>query len=247
MGDLFLRGNSSVHGYGQYCPLAKGAEVFAERWTPLILRELLRGSTSFNEIHRGVPRMSRTLLGGRLRKLEACGVLEPRDGKHGHEYHLTSAGRELGPVVVQLGTWAQRWFRSKFVTNELDAGVLMWDMRCTLDPNGLPDTRTCAQFVFIDVPQSTRNWWLINDEGELDLCPVDPGVEVRLVVRTTLDAMTRVWMGDVPLSSAIQSGRLKILGPPKLRHQFERWLCLSPYACVPEARRADMTDRRRER
>ncbi|HEV3137178.1 MAG TPA: winged helix-turn-helix transcriptional regulator, partial [Pirellulales bacterium] len=84
----------------------------------MILRELLRGSTSFNEIHRGVPRMSRTLLGGRLRKLEACGVLEPRDGKHGHEYHLTSAGRELGPVVVQLGTWAQRWFRSKFVTNE---------------------------------------------------------------------------------------------------------------------------------
>jgi DNA-binding HxlR family transcriptional regulator len=230
-----LSGETDMSSYGQYCPLAKGAEVFAERWTPLILRELLRGNTSFNEIHRGVPRMSRTLLSNRLRRLEACGVLEPRDGQHGHEYHLTLAGRELGPVVTQLGTWAQRWFRSKFVEHELDAGVLMWDMRCTLDPKALPGTHTCVQFVFIDVPQSTRNWWLVNDGGELDLCPVDPGVEVGLVVQTTLDTMTRIWMGDAPLASAIRSGRLKVLGSPGLTRQFERWLCLSPYACVPEA------------
>src|SRR5215475_5369774 len=124
-----VRGESMTEGYGQYCPLAKGAEVFAERWTPLILRELLRGSTYFNEIHRGVPRMSRTLLSSRLKKLENCGVIERRDGEEGHEYHLTPSGRELGPVVTQLGTWAQRWFRTKFVEQELDAGVLMWDIR----------------------------------------------------------------------------------------------------------------------
>src|SRR5215472_13301065 len=112
-----------TEGYGQYCPLAKGAEVFAERWTPLILRELLRGSTTFNDLHRGVPRMSRSLLSGRLRKLESCGVVKRSERTGGTDYHLTPAGRELGAVVTQLGTWAQRWFRSTFREHELDAGV----------------------------------------------------------------------------------------------------------------------------
>jgi DNA-binding HxlR family transcriptional regulator len=226
-----------MSGYGQYCPLAKGAEVFAERWTPLILRELLRGSTNFNEIHRGVPRMSRTLLSSRLKKLETCGVIERRDGGEGHEYHLTPAGHELGPVVTQLGTWAQRWFRTKFVGLELDAGVLMWDIRCTLDPNVLSDTRTAVQFAFSDVPETSRNWWLINHNGELDLCPLDPGFEVGMIVRTTLDTMTRVWMGDVPLTVAIRTGRLELLGSPNLARRLQQYLCLSPYACVPDARK----------
>jgi DNA-binding HxlR family transcriptional regulator len=222
-----------MDGYGQYCPLAKGAEVFAERWTPLILRELLRGSTSFNDIHRGVPRMSRTLLSARLRKLEACGVLERPHDEHGREYRLTKAGQELGSVVTQLGTWAQRWFRSRFVPHELDVGVLMWDIRCTVEANALPNRRAAVQFVFADVPHSARNWWLINDGGELDLCPVDPGIDIGLLVRTTLDTMTRVWMGEVPLGVAVRSGRLKILGAPGLMRRFESWFRLSPYACVP--------------
>ena len=110
-----------MEGYGQYCPLAKGAEVFAERWTPLILRELFRGSTTFNDLHRGVPRMSRSLLSNRLKKLEVCGVLERRPKSTGTHYELTPAGRELGLVVSQLGTWAQRWYRSTFRGAELDA------------------------------------------------------------------------------------------------------------------------------
>ena len=110
-----------MDSYGQYCPLAKGAEVFAERWTPLILRELLRGSTTFNDLHRGVPRMSRTLLSRRLKKLEACGVIERHPGSRGIQYGLTRAGQEFGPVVTELGTWAQRWFRSTFNAGELDA------------------------------------------------------------------------------------------------------------------------------
>src|SRR3974390_3062632 len=120
-------GRRAMEGYGQYCPLAKGAEVIAERWTPLILRELLRGSTTFNDLHRGVPRMSRSLLSNRLKKLEACGVLERRQKSAWTHYELTSADRELGPVVTQLGTWAQRWYRSTFSGAELDVGVLMWD------------------------------------------------------------------------------------------------------------------------
>jgi DNA-binding HxlR family transcriptional regulator len=224
-------------GYGQYCPLAKGAEVFAERWTPLILRELLRGSTTFNDLHRGVPRMSRSLLSSRLRKLESCGVVKRSQHANLTEYHLTPAGRELGAVVSQLGTWAQRWFRSTFKEHELDVGVLMWDMRCTVDAGALPSVRTVVQFTFTDQSVSSRYWWLLNDEGGVDLCPVDPGEEATLEVRTTLRVMTRVWMGDLPIDAALSSGQLKVYGSGQLKPCLLKWLRLSPYAPVRAARR----------
>jgi DNA-binding HxlR family transcriptional regulator len=227
-----------MEGYGQYCPLAKGAELFAERWTPLILREFLRGSTSFNDIHRGVPRMSRTLLSTRLAKLESCGVIERQATGRGHEYRLTEAGQELGPVVTQLGTWAQRWFRTKFVPRELDVGVLMWDMRCTIDARAFPEARVAVQFVFSDLSPKARNWWLVCEAGEVDLCPVDPGVDVQLLVLTTQRTMTRVWMGDLSLSSALRSDQIAITGASVLRRRFAQWLHLSPYASIASARTA---------
>jgi DNA-binding HxlR family transcriptional regulator len=227
----------AMEGYGQYCPLAKGAEVFAERWTPLILRELLRGSTTFNDLHRGVPRMSRSLLSNRLKKLEVCGVLERRPKRTGTHYELTAAGHELGSVVTQLGTWAQRWYRSTFSGAELDVGVLMWDIRCTVDANALPAIRTVVQFVFSDLPANCRAWWLVNDSGEVDLCPIDPGDEPALQIRTTLRAMTRMWMGDLAIGAAQRSGALTVLGPRDLRGCLGSWLRLSPYAPVADARR----------
>jgi DNA-binding HxlR family transcriptional regulator len=230
----------AMEGYGQYCPLAKGAEVFAERWTPLILRELLRGSTTFNDLHRGVPTMSRTLLSSRLRKLAACGVLERRLRRGGAHYDLTPAGRELGPVVTQLGIWAQRWYRSTFRAAELDVGVLMWDIRSTVDASALPAGRTIVQFVFTDLPANSRSWWLVHENGEVDLCPVDPGDEAGLQVRTTLRAMTRVWMGDLTLSAAHRNGDFTVLGPRALRARFDCWLRRSPYAPVADARRAPL-------
>ena len=226
-----------TEGYGQYCPLAKGAEVFAERWTPLILRELLRGSTSFNDLHRGVPRMSRSLLSSRLRRLESCGVVKRSERANHTDYHLTPAGRELGAVVSQLGTWAQRWFRSTFTEDELDVGVLMWDIRCTVDAGALPSVRSVVQFTFTDQSRSSRCWWLVNDEGSVDLCPVDPGEEAALEVRTTLRVMTRVWMGDLQIDRALSSGQLKVYGPGQLKRCFPKWLRLSPYAPVCDARR----------
>lgn len=228
--------------YGQYCPLAKGAEVFAERWTPLILRELLRGSTTFNDLHRGVPRMSRTLLSNRLKKLEGCGVLERRLESTGTHYELTPAGRELGPVVTQLGTWAQRWYRSTFRGGELDVGVLMWDIRCTVDANALLAIRTVVQFTFSDLPANCRAWWLVNEGGEVDLCPVDPGDEPELQIRTTLRTMTRVWMGDLAIGAAQRSGALAVFGPHDLRRCLGSWLRLSPYAPIADARRASLRD-----
>jgi DNA-binding HxlR family transcriptional regulator len=227
-----------MESYGQYCPLAKGAEVFAERWTPLILRELLRGSTTFNDLHRGIPRMSRSLLSTRLKNLEACSVLERHIRSGATHYELTAAGREFGPIVTQLGTWAQRWYRSTFKGKELDPGVLMWDMRCTVNAKAMPATRTVVQFTFSDVPANSRTWWLVNEDGETDLCPVDPGDEPELHVRTTLRSMTRVWMGDLALAAAQQSGALAILGPSRLRQRIASWLRLSPYAPIPDARRS---------
>jgi DNA-binding HxlR family transcriptional regulator len=233
MGAIEVR---AMDGYGQYCPLAKGAEVFAERWTPLILRELLRGSTTFNDLHRGVPRMSRSLLSSRLKKLEACGIIQRGPGSSGFQYGLTRAGQELGPVVTELGTWAQRWYRSTFKAGELDAGLLMWDIRCTVDVKALPSIRTIVQFLFTDLPATSRSWWLVNEGGEVDLCPVDPGDEAALQIRTTLRAMTRVWMGGLSVTAAQRSGQLAILGPRDLRRRLNGWLQLSPYAPIADAR-----------
>src|SRR5215831_8766119 len=231
------RGTNMTEGYGQYCPLAKGAEVFAERWTPLILRKLLRGSTTFNDLHRGVPRMSRTLLSRRLQKLESCGVVKRSEHDNHTDYHLTPAGRELGAVVSQLGTWAQRWFRSTFNEHELDVGVLMWDIRCTVDAGALRSVRSVVQFTFTDQSGSSRYWWLVNDEGGVDLCPKDPGQEAALEVRTTLRVMTRVWMGDLPMDRALSSGQFKVYGSAQLKGCLLKWLRLSPYAPVSDARR----------
>jgi DNA-binding HxlR family transcriptional regulator len=223
-----------MESYGQYCPLAKGAEVFAERWTPLILRELLRGSTTFNDLHRGVPRMSRSLLSSRLKKLEACGVVKRGVRSTGIHYELTLAGRELGSVVTQLGTWAQRWYRSTFTGAELDVGVLMWDIRCTVNAKALPAIRTVVQFIFSDLRANSRAWWLVNEDGEVDLCPVNPGDEPKLQICTTLRTMTRVWMGDLSIDTVLRSGALTVVGPRDLRRCLDRWLCLSPYATVQQ-------------
>jgi DNA-binding HxlR family transcriptional regulator len=226
-----------MQGYGQYCPLAKGAEVFAERWTPLILRELLRGSSSFNDLHRGVPRMSRSLLASRLRKLELCGVLIRRDTRRGREYRLTEGGRALGPVVTQLGTWGQRWYRSHFRAEELDVGVLMWDMRCTVDPLRFPKARTVVQFTFVGAKPGEREWWLVNEDGEVDLCPVDPQLGVDLLVTTDLRTMTRVWMGEESVEFARRTRHLELAGPRELKQRFAAWLHRSPYAAIADADR----------
>ncbi len=225
-----------MEGYGQYCPLAKGAEVFAERWTPLILRELLRGTTTFNDLHRGVPRMSRSLLTRRLKKLQACGVLHRRQHRGSTHYELTAAGHELGAVVTQLGTWAQRWYRSTFSGTELDVGVLMWDIRCTVAANVLPGRRTVVQFLFTDLPAGAASWWLVNENSDVELCPVDPGDDPALQIRTTLRTMTRIWMGDLALGAEQRGGHLAVLGPQALRRLLDGWLRLSPYASIGAAR-----------
>lgn len=226
-----------MKGYGQYCPVAKGAEVFAERWTPLVLRELLLGSTHFSDLHRGVPQMSRSLLSLRLRQLEETGVVEREQGRHGPEYHLTEAGREFAPIIRALGEWGQRWFHPKFDRNELDVTLLMWDMRRCVKVDAFPSGQTAVQFDFTDMPASKSKWWLVSDGEEVDLCPTDPGFAVGLYVATNLRTMTRVFMGDISLKAAISAGHIEVDGPRELCRRLERWLGLSGFAGIEDARR----------
>jgi DNA-binding HxlR family transcriptional regulator len=228
--------------YGQFCPVAKGAEVFAERWTPLVLRELLCGSTHFNDLHRGVPLMSRTLLSQRLKQLEEIGIVERKNGPKGPEHHLTQAGKDFAPIVARLGEWGQRWYRSKFSHDELDVTLLVWDMRRTVKPDAFPPGRISVQFDFSDLPASKRTWWLVCDRGEVDICPTDPGLEVNLFVATDLRTMTRVWMGDISVRTAIGSGGIELEGSREFRQRFERWLGLSGFAGIEDARRPARDD-----
>lgn len=218
--------------YGQFCPVAKASEILATRWTPLIIRELVSGASGFNEIHRGVPLMSRALLSQRLRQLKTAGVVTqaPPGG-----YHLTDAGQDLGRVIVAMGVWGQRWVESAVDGPDWDAGVLMWDMRRRIDTTVLPSGFTVIQCDYSDAPAEMRRWWLLIRDGDIDLCQSDPGFEVDLYLASTVRIMGRVWIGQRGLAAAIQDGDIQLHGRRDLMHSLPRWLMLS--AIAEEARR----------
>jgi DNA-binding HxlR family transcriptional regulator len=224
-----------VKGYGQYCPVAKATEILNERWTLLVLRELLFGSRRFNDLRKGVPLMSPTLLSKRLKFLEEAGVIERCRAEPGKswEYQPTTAGQELRPLVEMLGVWGQRWVRSRLTPDELDPGLLMWDIRRCTGAKLFPSRRTVVQFEFSDAAPSKRRWWLVvSDKDGVDLCLTDPGFEVDLYIFTDLRTMTALWMGDMPLRHAFDSGRIELEGPPELRRSLQSWLQRSPFGNV---------------
>jgi DNA-binding HxlR family transcriptional regulator len=222
-----------ARGYGQYCPLAMAAEIVAERWTPLVLRELLFGGHTFNEILRGVPLMSRSLLAKRLRELEKAGLVERRRaGPRGTpEYQLTEAGEALGPVMISLAEWGLRWVRRELRAEHLDPRPLMWDMRRNLNEQCLPSRRVVVNFAFTDAPRAgLRRTWLIIDGREADVCYKDPGFPVDLIVTGKIRALVAVWLGDISWEQALRTEDLRIEGPRELRRSFPQWLALSPVA-----------------
>lgn len=222
--------------YGQFCPVAMASELLCTRWTLLVLRELICGTTRFNDLRRGVPRMSPALLSQRLKELEAAGVVErrPAPGEPSiSEYHLTEAGRELAPIVTAFGEWGQRWIESEASLRQLDAQLLMWDMRRNLNPAPLPERRCVVQFLYPEQPASKRSWWLvITPEQGADLCYVDPGFDVDLYVSSDLRTMTAIWMGYESLRQAINTQRLMLTGDKKLAASMQTWLGLSTLANV---------------
>ena len=215
---------SSQVQYGQFCPVAKASELLARRWTPLVMRELISGSAGFNEIHRGVPLMSRALLSQRLKELESAGVIRHDDTP---AYRLTEAGEDLAPVIIAMGVWGQRWVESAADGPDWDAGVLMWDMRRRIDTAALPPGRTLLQFDYADAPDEMRRWWLLIEDADVDLCQSDPGFDVDLFVESTVRAMGRVWIGQRDLHAAIAAKDIVLHGNVQLARGIGRWLMLS--------------------
>ena len=219
-------------GYKQICPVAMAAEVLCTRWTMVLLRELLAGSSRFNDLRRGVPKMSPTLMAQRLRDLEQAGIVERspvKAEKSVFEYRLTDAGEELRPIVIAMGTWGQRWVESQLSLRNLDPSLLMWDMRRNLNPAPLPNQRVVIQFLYHDLPKPKQDWWLVVEpDGEVDLCWSEPGFEVDLVVTTDLKTMTAIWMGLQTVRESSKS--IKFDGSRKLQRSMQTWLGLSPFA-----------------
>jgi len=215
-----------MKSYGEYCPIAMGAEAIGDRWTPLVLRELICGSERFSDIHRGVPRMSRTLLAQRLRQLERMGIVERRPGP---TYHLTRAGADLESVVWGLGDWAMQWLVGDPAKEHLDGAHLMWRVRQRLVPEALPERRTVVQFDFPGAHRG-RCVWLVLDPAGSSVCERDEGFDVDLHVRSDITAFLRVWAGRTTWAEAIEAGDLALHGPRPLVRAFPRWFALSPFA-----------------
>ena len=221
-----------MKGYGQFCPVAKASEVIGERWTPLVLRELLAGSRHFNDLRRGVPLMSPSLLSQRLKALEKAGIIVRSESDGRTTYTLTAAGEEVRPLIEGLGAWGQRWVRSQLEEDDLDAGLLMWDVRRNVDASLFPERRTVIQFELTDVEGAEGSYWLVGNRDEIDLCIKDPGFEVDLYVFSDLRTLTRVWMGDLAVEEALRTGRVELQGDLPLRQSFRGWFALSPLAGV---------------
>ena len=222
--------------YGQFCPIAKASEVLAERWTILIVRELGAGSETFGDFRRGLPRISPTLLSSRLKSLEDAGVLARTKTTEGIRYTLTEAGRELKPIILQMGIWGHRWARSKLTPNDLDPSMLMWDIHRTMDAEYFNNPITTLYFEFSDYTAKSRRWWLVVRDGEVDVCMKVPGHDVDLDVITDVRTLTGVWMGDISLGQALRDQRIRLTGETKLKKDISTWLGRNYFASIEPAR-----------
>ncbi len=219
--------------YHQFCPVAKAMELLDQRWTLLVIREMLCGSTRFNDLRRGVPHMSPTLLSKRLHQLVRAGLVERREGSEVH-YVLTPAGLELQQVVQALGTWGVRWV-GELGDADLDPRLLMWDMHRNIDLGAVPAGMTVLQFRFSDVPAGSRDWWLVLRREGVDVCDVDPGFPVTLTLDTSLRQMVQVWRGDSTWSAALRTHALELRGPQALCRAAPGWFILPALGSVPRA------------
>jgi DNA-binding HxlR family transcriptional regulator len=229
--------------YISFCPVAKASEILEPRWTLLILCEMWSGSTHFNDIKRGVPAISPTLLSKRLKELEGHGLItRAHEGKNGGKngvttYHPTRLAKELEPIVDQLAEWAHRNIDTEVKLERLDANVLMWNMRRKVNAAVLPRSRRCViQFIYPELPEAERNYWIISRPGfPVDMCKLDPGHNVDLYVTAELRAMTSAWMGFSLLSAEIEKGAINLIGDESLISSIGDWMMRSSFASVDAA------------
>ncbi len=219
-------------GYGQFCPISKAMELLDERWTLLVVRELLLGSRHFNDLRRGVPKMSPALLSKRLKSLTRAGVVERTQVDGRTSYSLTQSGQELGEVVDALGRWGTRWI-GELGEEDLDPHLLMWDMQRKIPVDSWPRARTTLAFQLDGVASKASRWWLVVADGGADVCDVDPGYDVAGTVETSLRTLTRIWRGDAGWSSALLDGSVSVSGPVDVRRSVPSWIGQSAAAAIP--------------
>lgn len=222
--------------YGDYCPVQMASEVIADRWTPLIVRELVLGNTRFNDIARAMPGISRTLLTHRLRHLEKNGVVDawPAPTGRGHEYHLTPAGKDLERVIDSMGRWAIEWLFDSMRPHDVPPTTLMWWMRRRIDPSAFPPVRTVVEFRHTEPKQQTI--WFVLDHGDVSVCYQHPGFDSDLVATATTADFADVFQGYCTWSEAIDAGRVTVAGPPRLVSAVPRWFLWSPWKDVTRER-----------
>ncbi len=223
--------------YGQFCPVAKAAEVLGERWTILIVRELLMGTTRFTQFQRALSQISPTLLTKRLNQLQDCGIVlrKTLPDQRRTEYHLTAAGRELLPAVVALGEWGMKWARGQMSDDELDVELLMHDFSRRIDASQLPGGRNVIKFVFSGLAEFATWWIVLEENGERELCVDNPGKEVDVQIRSDLRTMTEIWAGDTEIGNARKDGRLQLSGNALLVRTLPSWLRIGTFAHVKRA------------
>ncbi|HTK58388.1 MAG TPA: winged helix-turn-helix transcriptional regulator [Sphingomicrobium sp.] len=217
--------------YGQFCPIAKATEVLGERWSVLIVRELLMGGRRFNELQRGLGDISPALLTARLKSFEAEGLVVRRriSGQRGYEYYPTQACEALLPVIIAMGEWGLCWARDKLTHDDLDVEFLMFYLERSIDPSQLPGDHSVIQFKFKDLTDQA-NWWLLVDGAKVDVCISPPGRDVDVYFTTTTRTMHDVWMGDRSYRDAIQTGDLVVEGDQALTRRISSWLKPSVFA-----------------
>lgn len=219
------------YSYGQFCTVSRAAEALCERWTPLVVRELLCGSKRFNDVHRGVPRMSTSLLAQRLRHLEDIGVVRRVACGKVWEYSLTEAGEELRPIIMALGEWGARWIGGTLGEHELDPGLLLWDMRRSLRPDAFPAGTTVVAIRFRDARPGEQLWWLLVHERVAELWREDPGRELTLIIESSVRALTEIWRGDLAPAEAIRLRQVVVQGDAPVWD----WLGRSAFAHAAKA------------
>lgn len=240
-----------MSGYGQFCPVARASEIFAERWTPLVVREIMVGHHHFSEILKGLHSISPSMLGSRLRSLERAGIIEtgPNPTGRGSTYHLSEAGAKLAEIVKSLGVWGQQYLEVR--QEHLDGDVLMWAILTHLHPDSLPVARRVVRFEFRD---EKKRYWLVLRRDDPDICYSDPGFGDDLAIRSDLECVTRVYLGELSLADARRVGRLEIEGPRELARGVDAWFPVSgfaaharPVTCDPASQSFVRIDRQRLR
>ena len=222
--------------YGQFCPVAKATEVIGEKWTLLILRELLMGTCRFSDFQRALSRISPTLLTKRLKHLEERGIIIRKkiSGQKGYEYRLTAAGKELSPLIEILAVWGMRWARGQMTDGELDIEFLMWDIQRRVQTQHLPSGETVICFTFDELAKF-KTWWLVIYDEKVDLCTEDPGKEVDLYINSTVRTMVEAWEGDIDLQQALNNEQIKTHGVRAVARTMPDWLGLCAYKHIRPA------------